>query len=555
MSLSNFASLIDHLIYTPGRNAKLTLIGEYLDKSQNPDRGWAIAALAKQLDVKKATPSVVRTVAETRVDRTLFRLSYDFVGDLAETTALIWPAVNDKLTDPSLNQIIETLTTTPKKDMPPVIEDYLDHLDADSRYAFLKLITGGMRVGVSARLTKLALAEWSGIDDREIEEVWHAMEPPYLELFDWLEGGERPEIDETTVFRPMMLANPAETDEIRDLAPDDYMAEWKWDGIRVQLACHGDIRHLFSRTGDDISHTFPDIMGGMDLHGVIDGELLVRDPDAGVVAPFNNLQQRLNRKTVPKSLMADYPAFIRAYDLLFDGEDDLRDLPFEQRRIRLEQWYEQHADHLGDRLDLSPLIDFDDWDELGDQRDKARGKREAEVEGVMLKRKDSVYQPGRPKGPWYKWKRAPLTIDAVLMYAKRGHGKRSSYYSDFTFGVYRDVPEDEKDQDHPTRTGDGEELVPIGKSYFGFTDDELAQLDKWVRSHTIDRFGPVRMVEPGLVLEIAFDSIHPSNRHKSGLAMRFPRVHRIRWDKPHLEAERLSRVKKLVVDPTDMGEE
>jgi DNA ligase-1 len=548
MSLSNFAGLIDHLIYTPGRNAKLTLIGEYLDKSDDPDRGWAIAALAKELDMKKATPSVVRTVAETRVDRQLFRLSYDFVGDLAETTALIWPAVNDNLTDPSLNQIIETLSTTPKKDMPPVIEDYLDHLDTDSRYAFLKLITGGMRVGVSARLTKLALAKWSGVDDREIEEIWHALSPPYLELFDWLEGGDRPDIDETTVFRPMMLANPAETEEVYDLNTDDYMAEWKWDGIRVQLACHDDIRHLFSRTGDDISHTFPDVMGKMDYHGVLDGELLVRDPDTGVVAPFNNLQQRLNRKTVPKSLMEEHPAFIRAYDILFDGEDDLRDLPFIQRRQRLESWYEKHGNRFGGRLDLSPLIEFDHWEDLGDQRDKARGSREAEVEGVMLKRKDSVYQPGRPKGPWFKWKRAPLTIDAVLMYAQRGHGKRSSYYSDFTFGVYRDVPDGEEDDTHPTRTGGGEELVPIGKSYFGFTDDELAQLDKWVRNHTIDRFGPVRMVEPGLVLEIAFDSIHPSNRHKSGLAMRFPRVHRIRWDKPHLEAERLDQVKKLVVD-------
>jgi DNA ligase-1 len=318
-----------------------------------------------------------------------------------------------------------------------------------------------------------------------------------------------------------MLAHPLEAADLAALKPKDWRAEWKWDGIRVQLVATTGGRRLFSRSADDISGAFPEILDVMNFHAVLDGELLVvRD---GTVAPFADLQQRLNRKAVNARMMERFPAWIHLYDLLFDGTEDLRSLPFDQRRQRLEAWVAREKPA---RMDLSPLIRFSTLQELMVLRD---GARAASIEGLMLKRGDSAYLPGRVKGQWWKWKRDPLTVDAVLMYAQRGHGKRSSFYSDYTFGVWRDA-----------------ELVPVGKAYFGFTDQELAFLDRWIRNHTIARFGPVREVAKDMVLEVAFDAVQLSNRHKSGLAMRFPRIARIRTDKPAAEADRLETLMALV---------
>ena len=260
-------------------------------------------------------------------------------------------------------------------------------------------------------------------------------------------------------------------------------------------------------------------------HAVLDGELLVRGEfQGGEAASFNALQQRLGRKLVSAKMQADYPAFVRLYDLLLEGDEDLRALPWEQRRARLEA-YLPHLD--ATRFDLSAIIDAADFDALADIR---AGARDAAIEGVMLKRRDSPYVAGRKAALWYKWKRDPLTADCVMMYAQRGHGKRSSFYSDYTFGCW---------------TPDGE-LHPVGKAYSGFTDEELKWLDRFVRQNTVARFGPVREVEKTLVLEVAFDSIHDSKRHKSGLAMRFPRIARIRRDKPAAEADTVEGLKKLV---------
>jgi DNA ligase-1 len=250
----------------------------------------------------------------------------------------------------------------------------------------------------------------------------------------------------------------------------------------------------------------------------------------GEVAPFNDLQQRLNRKSVTAAMLKSHPAHIRLYDMLFEGPEDLRPLPFSARRKRLEAWYAATAPA---RTDLSATIDFAS---VGELETLWAGARETGIEGLMLKRRDSPYLAGRPKGHWYKWKRAPLVLDAVLMYAQRGSGKRSSYYSDYTFGAWR-----EGENGAP-------ELVPVGKSYFGFTDQELKELDAFVRDHTVDSFGPVRQVEPKLVFEVAFDSVHRSTRHKSGVAMRFPRIHRIRWDKPAEEADRLDTLMGMIVE-------
>ncbi len=274
-------------------------------------------------------------------------------------------------------------------------------------------------------------------------------------------------------------------------------------------------------------------MGALDFQGVIDGELLVIR--GGQVAPFGELQQRLNRKTVDGKLMAKFPAAIRAYDILADGEEDLRALPFSERRGRLEAFLKT-AD--SPRLDLSPLQPFASWEELAGLRAAPPPGDPQIAEGLMLKRWDSVYEPGRPKGPWFKWKRDPYLVDAVLMYAQRGHGKRSSFYSDYTFGVWQEDAEGQRS------------LTPVGKAYFGFTDEELKSLDKFVRDHTVERFGPVRSVRAdqtfGLVLEVAFEGLQRSTRHRSGVAMRFPRISRIRWDKPAREADELQTLERLL---------
>lgn len=519
-----FAALLDALVFTSGRNAKLRLLIDYFRHAPDPDRGYALAALTEALDFPHAKPALVRGLALGRTDALLFGLSYDYVGDLAETVALIWPARAEAAAHvPELGEIVDALRLSPRDRVPALLEGWLDALDATGRWALLKLITGGLRVGVSARLAKTALAEWGGVPLAEIEEVWHGLKAPYPGLFAWLEGrAARPGIGEDAVFRPFMLATPLDEDALAAMEPADYAAEWKWDGIRVQLAAREGRPRLFSRAGDEISGAFPEFVEAAALAGVLDGELLVMGAE-GRPASFNALQQRLNRKSVTPRLLSEHPAHIRVYDALFLDGEDLRPLPLVERRRRLENLFARPHP----RLDLSPLIPFAGWDGLRRLRGSAR---QDGIEGLMLKRWDSPYIAGRPKGPWFKWKGDALTVDAVLLYAQRGHGKRSSFYSDYTFGVWS-----------------GDALVPVGKAYFGFTDAELRQIDRWVRANTVGRYGPVREVRPGLVLEVAFDSIHPSTRHRSGLAMRFPRIARIRWDKPAAEADRLEALRVLAI--------
>jgi DNA ligase-1 len=521
--VNRFAALLEALLFTPSRNGKLRLMQEYFATVADPERGWALAALTGELVFEAAKPNQVRALAAARVDPELLEWSYDFVGDLAETVSLIWPETargSDPV--PRLAEIVEQLKGTSRGEVGHLLESWLDSLDATGRWALLKLVTGSLRIGVSARLAKTALAAWGRVEVDRIEEIWHALTPPYEALFEWLEGRRPPpQTGDLPTFWPLMLAQPLEDGDIEGLDPRDYLAEWKWDGIRVQLVARGADRRLYSRSGDEIGAAFPEVVAAIPAEVTLDGELLVvRD---GEVASFNDLQQRLNRKTSNPKLLRDFPATVRLYDILREGGEDLRGRAFAERRRRLGSWYAREPRQA---LDLSPLVPFTSWAELRELRD---GARERGIEGLMLKRADSSYVAGRPKGPWFKWKRGALTLDTVLMYAQRGHGKRSSFYSDYTFGAWR-----------------GAELVPVGKAYSGFTDEELRRLDRWVRNNTVQRWGPVREVAPEIVLEIAFDSVHRSTRHKSGVAMRFPRVHRIRWDKPVREADTLAALEKLL---------
>jgi DNA ligase-1 len=533
--MRGFATLLDRLSFTPQRNGKLTLLRDFLRDTPDPERGWALAALSSELSFDAAKPAFIRKAVEARMDGALFAMSYDYVGDLAETVALVWPAKPGANREPELSEVVDALRLASRAEVQKLLERWLDALDADGRWALLKLLTGALRVGVSARLAKQALAALGGVEVSEIEEVWHGQQPPYADLFAWLEKrSDKPTADAPGRFRPVMLAQAI--DEARDFASydaADYAAEWKWDGIRVQAVSERGQRRLYSRTGDEIGVAFPDVLDFLNFDGVIDGELLVMR--GGHVAPFGDLQQRLNRKTADAKLLAQYPASIRAYDLLLAGRDDLRALPFRERRWRLEALVVQAN---SPRIDLSPLQPFDSWEALAALRANPPAGDAQNAEGLMLKRWDSIYEAGRPKGPWFKWKRDPHLIDAVLMYAQRGHGKRSGYYSDYTFGVWREDANGDR------------ALTPVGKAYFGFTDEELKKIDKFVRDNTIDRHGPVRVVRAdkdfGLVFEVAFEGLQRSTRHKSGVAMRFPRISRLRWDKPAREADELSTLERLL---------
>lgn len=524
-----FAELLDRLVYTPQRNAKLRLLADYFRATPDPDRGFALAALTDGLALRLPIRRTILELMEQRFDAELFRMSRDYVGDTAETVALIWQASGSPEHGQPLRlgEVAEEIRLMDPHALPRRLEAWLDALDNPAeRWALLKLLTGALRVGVSARLAKTAVAELGGRPVADVEEVWHGLRMPYHELFAWLEGrAERPDTAGAPVFRPLMLAQPIEEADWQTVALTDFAVEWKWDGIRVQLAAGRGEARLYSRSGDDIGAAFPDVLAQMRFDAVLDGELLV--VREGVVAPFNDLQQRLNRRSVAKRMLAEFPAHIRFYDALSLEGEDLRALSFAERRALLESW---HARVRPPRSDLSELLRVQDKDAL----DRLwADTRAAEIEGLMLKRLASPYLAGRPKGHWFKWKRAPLTVDCVLMYAQRGSGRRSSFYSDYTFGLW-------------TGTDDAAELVPVGKAYSGYSDAELVLLDRWIRGHTTERFGPVRAVEPGLVLEILFDDVQRSSRHKSGVAMRFPRIARIRWDKPAVEADRLEQLTSLI---------
>jgi len=538
--MEKFAALLDALVYTRSRNGKLRLIGDYLRLTPDPDRGWALAALTDGLDFPAVKGAAIRNLLMERVDPVLFALSRDYVGDTAETASLLWPeptiAPATPPAPPTVAEAVDILAGMTRASVARELPALLDRLDANGRYALLKLATGAMRIGISARLAKVAFAQAFDVSVDDVEEYWHGQTAPYLPLFDWAaRSAEPPSGEDMPLFRPFMLAHPLD-ETVVDMA--DYAAEWKWDGIRVQLVHAGGETRVYSRSGDDISGTFPEIAKALETPAVLDGELLVRgnhqgsgrDSAQGGAASFNALQQRLGRKTVSKAMLEAYPAFVRLYDVLILEGEDLREHSWEQRREMLEGFV-LRLDPA--RFDLSEVIAAASLDELAAIRERARDEA---IEGVMLKRRDSPYVAGRRTGLWYKWKRDPLLVDCVLMYAQRGSGRRSSFYSDYTFGCWDGDPDA------------GADLLPVGKAYFGFTDEELKWLDRYVRNHTVKSFGPVRETDRSLVFEVAFDSVHSSRRHKSGLAMRFPRISRIRTDKPAHEADRIETLRAMVKD-------
>src|ERR1700754_466085 len=367
--MNRFAELLDRLAYEPGRNNKLRLITGYFREVPDPDRGYALAALTGALSFTHAKAGLIRDLIASRTDPVLFALSYDYVGDLSETVALMWPKASAQRHNnpppPTLTEVVTTLRTLGKTELPAQLTRWLDELDETGRWALLKLVTGAMRIGVSARRAKTSAAALGDKDAHDVELMWPGLAPPYLDLFAWLEGrADKPVNLDPAPFRPVMLAHAIEDGDFASLDPSDYIAEWKWDGIRVQAVAGCDthdnhVVRLYSRSGEDITGSFPDLVPSLHLPGAIDGELLVLRE--GHVQSFNVLQQRLNRKVVSPKLIKEYPIHLRAYDLLANDETDLRELPFVERRVRLEAFIKKLDDP---RIDLSPTVGFDSWDAL-----------------------------------------------------------------------------------------------------------------------------------------------------------------------------------------------
>jgi len=526
--MKDFAALFATLDQTTRTNAKVAALAAYFRTAPEDDRLWCVALFSGRRPKRAVTTTRLREWAAERAGLPLwlFEESYGVVGDLAETIALVLPPPRTTH-DATLAQWIHRLRALREADEAAREARVLaawDGMDPLERLVFNKLLTGGFRIGISRKLMTRALAQALGRDEAEIAHRLMGDWTPETTTWAALIEGHDP-ADSLSRPYPFCLAYGLEDGPERLGAPEDWLAEWKWDGIRGQVIARGGQVFVWSRGEELMTDRFPELAGLPDLlpeGTVIDGELLAHD--GGAPLPFAALQKRITRKTVPKKLLAEAPVIVMAYDLLEDGGRDLRDAPLAERRARLDALIARLP--AGVPLRTSPTLSFGTWQDLADTRATARARR---AEGLMLKRRSGVYHAGRRKGDWWKWKLDPLTIDAVMIYAQAGHGRRANLFTDFTFAVR-----------------DGDVLVPFTKAYSGLTDTEFRQITGWVRRNTTERFGPVRQVRPEQVFEIAFEGIQASPRHKSGVALRFPRMARWRQDKPPAEIDTLDHLRAML---------
>jgi len=526
--MKSFAALFSALDQTTRTNEKVAALAAYFAIAPDSDRLWTIALMSGRRPKRTVTTTRLREWAaeQAEIPLWLFEESYPIVGDLAETIALVLPAPNgsaDKTLTAWINEIRSLATVEEDVRKTRILEAW-DHLETAERFTFNKLITGGFRMGVSQKLMTRALSKATGIEEADLAHRLMGNWSPDTTTFEDLILAPNPDADLSKPY-PFYLAYPLDTapNELGDLS--EWSAEHKWDGIRGQLVLRGGAYHLWSRGEELMTDRFPEfgILPDFIAPGtVIDGEVLVWKDETPM--PFAALQKRIGRKTVPAKLLKDAPVILRAYDLLEEGGIDIRALPFAERRARLEALVAQTPPEAP--LRLSPRLEFASWEDLATERARSR---EIAAEGVMLKKRNSPYRDGRRKGDWWKWKVDPLVIDAVMIYAQAGHGRRANLFTDFTFAVW-----------------DGNALVPFTKAYSGLTDAEFREITAWVRKNTIERFGPVRSVTPEHVFEIAFEGIAESTRHKSGVALRFPRMSRWRKDKPVSEANTLTDLKAML---------
>ena len=526
--MKDFADLFVALDQTTKTSVKTAALAAFFRSAAPEDRLWTVALFSGRRPKRSVTTTKLREWAAERagIPLWLFEEAYPIVGDLAETIALVLPAPT-QTTDEGLTHWITALKALAAEEEPARKDAVLaawDRLDTTQRFLFNKLITGGFRIGVSQKLMTRALAQATGHDEADLAHRLMGNWTPDTTDWQTLIEAKNPDAD---VSRPYPFYLAYALDDAPDTLgpPQDWHAEWKWDGIRGQLILRDGQHFTWSRGEELVTDRFPEFARARDFvpdGTVIDGEILAWAD--GAPLPFARLQKRIGRKTVPKSLLRDAPVILYAYDLLERDGHDLRDAPFETRRAGLETLISGLPEDAP--LRLSPGLPFEDWATLSEARQKARA---FQAEGLMLKRRAAPYLAGRKKGDWWKWKLDPLTIDAVMIYAQQGHGRRANLFTDFTFAVWN-----------------GAELVPFAKAYSGLTDAEFRDITAWVRKNTQQRFGPVRQVTPEHVFEIAFEGIQESPRHKSGVALRFPRMSRWRHDKPVAEANTLDELKDML---------
>ena len=533
--MKNFASLIKTLDSTTKTNTKVAALAEYFAKASDTDKVWTIAILSHRRPPRPVNTTLLRQWASelSNIPLWLFEESYHIVGDLAETIALVIPS-NPLQTDKSLTEFLEEMILLKKKSEEEKKEYLYNNwkaLDYYERFVFTKLITGGFRIGVSQKLMTKALSKATEINEDilayKLMGNWDPKTITFQELI--LEENEN---DYLSKPYPFYLAYAIEN-EVHDLGDvQEWSAEHKWDGIRSQTIFRNDELFVWSRGEELVTDKYPELekLVGIIPNGtVIDAEIL---PYANnIIGTFNDLQTRIGRKTVSKALLKKTPVILKAYDILEWEGNDIRHLPFIERRELLEKLFQTISVIENLPFQISETIHFNSWEEVAKERERAR---EMHSEGLMLKRKDSPYLVGRKKGDWWKWKVDPLTIDAVLTYAMRGHGRRSNLFTDYTFALWNTNEKGEK------------ELVTFAKAYSGLTDAEFRKVDAWIKKNTLERFGPVRSVTPHHVFEIAFEGIALSKRHKSGIATRFPRIIRWRHDKKIEDANTIEDLKSLI---------
>ena len=524
-----FSDLYARLDETNKTTQKVAALTQYFEQAPPADAAWAVYFLTGRKP-RRVVPSAklwLWAMEASGLAGWLFEECYHAVGDIAETIALALPEPA-RSSDRPLCQWVEErllpLRALPEDNQRQALLAAWSELDRGQRFVWNKLITSAFRVGVSQQLVVRALAGVSGLQSAVVAHRLMGAWEPTADFYQRLQSPDAADVDISRPY-PFFLAHPLEQapEELGDL--QEWQIEWKWDGIRAQLIRRGDGLFLWSRGEELVTDRYPEVaLAAADLPSgtVIDGELL--SWRNGAVQPFGDLQRRIGRKALGKKILADVPVVLMAYDLLEENGADIRDLPLHERRGRLERLFGNLR--AGANLLLSPIIVADSWPELAGLRQESRSRN---VEGMMLKRRSSPYRVGRQRGDWWKWKIDPFTIDAVLIYAQRGSGKRASLYTDYTFGLW-----------------DEGKLVPVAKAYSGLTDEEIRQVDAFVRRHTVEKFGPVRTVKPELVFELAFEGIQRSPRHKSGVAVRFPRIARWRTDKTAAEADTLAALKRLL---------
>jgi DNA ligase-1 len=528
--MKHFSELISALEITNKTNSKISALVDYLKTAPNKDKLWLISIFTGKRPKRPVKSTLLREwcMEITGYPEWLFLESYSSVGDLGETIALMLPDPNHHIEKSLSDWMKELIALRPKSD--EVKKEYVlkawSGLQMQERLIFNKLIGGSFRIGVSKKTLVNALAKYSGIDANQLMHSIIGNWDIDTINFEDLVNGEHINYDNSKPY-PFCLAYSLEK-ELPELGePDEWQVEYKWDGIRGQIVKRNEEIFIWSRGEELVTSQFPELVEAMSVFEddfVIDGEILALKDNA--VLLFNDLQKRLNRKNVSKKMLEEIPVGFYVYDLMEWNGEDVRDKPMSYRRNLLEQLYSLKKTQ--SHIQLSEVIDFSDWNELDELRNKAR---EFNSEGLMLKQRNSPYHTGRKKGDWWKWKVDPLTIDAVMIYAQKGSGRRSSKYTDYTFAVKKD---------------DG--LVTVAKAYSGLTDKEITEISRFVNKNAIEKFGPVRTVKPELVFEIAFEGIAFSNRHKSGVALRFPRILRWRRDKPVSEIDDIEDVKKLITN-------